>query len=175
MEHLVGAGTVVIVQRRDIWTLGGRMVRLTAPWLLISASVAVLVCGCAPGENVMTTAAVPQDPALASAPGPVPSMAAPGQPDSSNVKATAEQRAYLLALSKAGVHPSNELMALSIGSYVCQAHVAGQSDQAVRDFVLPLVRGDLHDAHPDVAVSSMAAQVEKATTAYMRIATDELC
>ena len=41
--------------------------------------------------------------------------------------------------------PSSDLLALSIGSYVCQAHAARQSDQAVWDFVLPMVRNDVRD------------------------------
>jgi len=45
-----------------------------------------------------------------------------------------------------GVKPSNELFALTIGSYVCQALAANQSDQAVWDFVVPMVRGDVRDA-----------------------------
>ena len=46
--------------------------------------------------------------------------------------------------------PSSDLTALSIGSYVCQARAARQTDQAVWDFVLPLVRNDVTDT-PDGA------------------------
>ena len=150
----------------------GVVPRATAPSLLVAASVAAVLCGCAPGEDVMTTA-VPQG-TVAGAPS-RPMLPPPGRGQSGNFTVTPEQRAYLDALNKAGVDPSSDLMALSIGSYICQAHAAGQSDQAVRDFVLPLVRGDLHDAHPDVAVTSMATQVDDVTAAYMRIATDRLC
>ena len=45
----------------------------------------------------------------------------------------------------AGVKPSSDLLALTIGSYVCQARAAKQSDQAVWDFVLPLVRNDVRN------------------------------
>ena len=48
--------------------------------------------------------------------------------------------------------PSSDLLALSIGSYVCQARAAKQSDQAVWDFVVPLVRSDVRNTH----LSSMA-------------------
>ena len=87
---------------------------------------------------------------------------------------TDAQRGYLKALSGAGVHPSSELRALSIGSYVCQARAAGQGDQAVWDYVAPMVRSDVADAH----VSSQSppdVQADTAVAAYMRIATEFLC
>jgi hypothetical protein len=84
------------------------------------------------------------------------------------------QRAYLDSLGAAGVKPSSELVALSIGSYVCQARAANQTDQAVWDFVLPMVRGDVRDAHSSVAPPP-AGEVNSVTADYIRIATDELC
>ena len=67
-------------------------------------------------------------------------------------------------------------MALSIGSYVCQARAAGQSDQAVWDFVLPLVRGDVARlACRCVGCVDDRAQVDDATAEYIRIATERLC
>lgn len=84
------------------------------------------------------------------------------------------QRAYLDALVADGLHPSSDLLALSIGSYVCQARAAGQSQQAVWDYVHPLVSNDVHDAH----LSSMApttADVDTATASYIRIASERLC
>lgn len=100
----------------------------------------------------------------------------PGDVDGASgaVQATPRQRAYLDALTRAGVQPSSELLALSIGSYVCQARAADQSDQAVWDFVLPMVRGDVRDSH----VSSQAppaGQVNSVTADYIRIATERLC
>lgn len=130
--------------------------------ILLIAAAALLLSGCTPSEDVTTTATAPQD-------------SATGEPGSSNLAVTAEQRVYLDALASAGIHPSSDLMALSIGSYVCQAHVAGQNAQAVRDFVLPLVRGDVHDSHPDASVASMKTQVEDTTSGYIRIATERLC
>jgi len=55
----------------------------------------------------------------------------PPQPngDSNALIVTGQQRAYLDALKAAGVKPSSDLLALSIGSYVCQARAAKQSDQ----------------------------------------------
>lgn len=93
---------------------------------------------------------------------------------SSALKATPKQRAYLDALTAAGVHPSSELLALTIGSYVCQARAADHSDQAVWDFVLPMVRSDVRDSH----LSSQApqvGQVNSVTADYIRIATERLC
>ena len=69
---------------------------------------------------------------------------------------TAQQRAYLDALAAAGVTPSSDLLALSIGSYVCQARAARQNDQAVWDFVVPLVRSDVRTAGSDTAMAPPA-------------------
>ena len=95
---------------------------------------------------------------------------------------TGQQRAYLDALKAAGVKPSSDLLALSIGSYVCQARAAKQSDQGVWDFVVPLVRSDVRNAHmssmaPTVPGSDSppAAEVNSATADYIRIATERLC
>jgi len=101
---------------------------------------------------------------------------APEQPDSdtNTMVVTGQQRSYLDALNSAGVKPSSDLMALRIGSYVCQARAAKQSDQAVWDVVVPLVRGDVRTAHLSSAVPS-ADEVDTATADYIRIATDKLC
>ena len=85
-----------------------------------------------------------------------------------------QQHSYLDELKAAGIKPSSELLALSIGSYVCQARAAKQSDQAVLDVVAPLVRGDVRTAHLSSAVPS-ADEVDSATADYIRIATDKLC
>ncbi|MDT5069826.1 MAG: hypothetical protein QOK02_5981 [Mycobacterium sp.] len=90
------------------------------------------------------------------------------------VHETPTQRAYLEALSAAGVHPSSELVALSIGSYVCQARAAHHSDQAVWDFVMPMVRSDVRDSHLS-AQPPPAGQVNLVTADYIRIATERLC
>jgi Protein of unknown function (DUF732) len=100
----------------------------------------------------------------------------PAQPDGDprTMVVTDQQRAYLDALNAAGIKPSSDLMALRIGSYVCQARAAKQSDQAVWDVVVPLVRGDVRTDH----MSSMAPtvdQVNSTTADYIRIATDKLC
>jgi hypothetical protein len=116
---------------------------------LLVASATALLTGCSVADDVMATVGLPVSE----------SAAAPEQPenDTSAMVVTDQQRGYLDALNAAGVKPSSELMALRIGSYVCQARAAKQSDQAVWDVVVPLVRG------------------ASATADYIRIATDKLC
>ena len=87
---------------------------------------------------------------------------------------TAQQRQYLDALTAAGVKPSSNLAALSIGSYVCQARAAKQNDHAVWDFVMPLVRSDVDGDGISTAAPS-AADIDQATAEYIRIATERLC
>jgi hypothetical protein len=133
---------------------------------LVVASSAALLTGCSVVDDVRATVGLPVSEA-AQAP------AAPN-PDSNAMVVTGQQRAYLDALNTAGIKPSSDLMALRIGSYVCQARAAKQSDQAVWDVVVPLVRGDVRTAH----MSSMAPssdEVNSATADYIRIATDKLC
>ena len=98
--------------------------------------------------------------------------AAGTQPNTLTV--TGQQRAYLDALKGAGMKPSSDLMALSIGSYVCQARAAKQSDQAVRDYVTPLVRNDVRNTHLN-ETAPPAPEVAAATDDYIRIATERLC
>jgi hypothetical protein len=87
---------------------------------------------------------------------------------------TAQQRSYLDALQASGVRPSTDLLALSIGSYVCQARAAKQSEQAVHDYVTPLVRGDVRSRQAN-AVSPPPSEVDALTADYIRIATERLC
>jgi hypothetical protein len=102
----------------------------------------------------------------------------PGPPspngDSNALIVTGQQRAYLDALKAAGVKPSSDLLALSIGSYVCQARAAKQSDQGVWDFVVPLVRSDVRNTRMS-SMAPAADEVDSATADYIRIATDKLC
>jgi hypothetical protein len=137
---------------------------------------AALLTGCSVADDMMATVGMPTsetEPAHGHAGAQPPG---PPQPNgqSNALIVTGEQRAYLDALKAAGVKPSSDLHALSIGSYVCQARAAKQSDQGVWDFVLPLVRSDIRD----VRMSSMAPaadEVNSATADYIRIATDKLC
>lgn len=100
----------------------------------------------------------------------------PAQPggQSEALVVTPQQRGYLDALGVAGVKPSSDLAALSIGSYVCQARAAKQTDQAVWDFVLPLVRSDVRGGRLS-SIAPTTADVDSATADYIRIATDRLC
>lgn len=102
-------------------------------------------------------------------PGPPP----PGD-ESNALVVTPQQRSYLEALKATGVKPSSDLIALSIGAYVCQSRAAKQSDAAVWDFVLPLVRSDVRSTH----LASMAPstdEINDATADYIRVATERLC
>lgn len=99
-------------------------------------------------------------------------QADPTQPNA--LKVTAQQRSYLDALQASGVRPSTDLRALSIGSYVCQARAAKQSEQAVHDYVTPLVRGDVRSRQMN-AVSPPPSEVDALTADYIRIATERLC
>ncbi len=98
--------------------------------------------------------------------------AAGSQP--TELKVTAQQRSYLDALEASGVRPSTDLMALSIGSYVCQARAAKQPEAAVRDYVTPLVRGDVR-SHQLNAIAPPSSEVDALTADYIRIATEHLC
>ncbi|CAN5662195.1 DUF732 domain-containing protein [soil metagenome] len=151
------------------------------PWAIVSAAVlaavsAVLLAGCGSGEDLMTTVAPAEEVNSPAAAGPNGADGVlPSAPDSADLSVTPEQRQFLQVLKSAGVRRSSDLMALSIGSYVCQGRAAGQSDQGVWDFVFPLVRGEIHDMNPNTTVTAMTAQVDETTAQYIRIATDQLC
>lgn len=92
-----------------------------------------------------------------------------GQPD-----VTPVQRSFLDGLTAAGVHPANDLRALSIGAYVCQARAAGQSEQAVWDAVAPMVRSDV--AAAGTSKPAIATPGIEATVGYfIGIAQQRLC
>jgi hypothetical protein len=151
---------------------------------LLVASSAALLTGCSVADDMMATVGMPTSettPAHGQSGAQPPG---PPQPNghSNALIVTGQQRAYLDALKAAGVKPSSDLLALSIGSYVCQARAAKQSDQGVWDFVVPLVRSDVRNAHmssmaPTVPGSDSppAAEVNSATADYIRIATERLC
>jgi hypothetical protein len=139
------------------------------------ACAALVVSGCGMGDDVMATIGMP--PSETASPGT--SLQTFGQPPTQNpgqqdMVVTPAQRAFLDALEEVGVKPASELSALSIGSYVCQARAANQSDQVVWDFVLPMVRGDVRDSYAQ-SVAPPAGQVNSATADYIRIATETLC
>lgn len=128
------------------------------------------------GDDVMATIGMPPsattDEGASAQTFAEPPAAEPGEePD---VVVTPAQRSFLDALIESGVKPSSELSALNIGSGVCQARAANQSDQVVWDFVLPMVRGDVRDSYGE-SVAAPMSQVNAATADYIRIATDTLC
>jgi hypothetical protein len=142
--------------------------------MLLVASASALLTGCS--DDLRATIGLPTSEtasvhgqASAELPGPPP----PGE-QSNALVTTPQQRAYLDALAAAGVKPSGDLLALSIGSYVCQARAAKQSEAAVWDFVLPMVRSDMRDGRVS-SMSPSAADVNAATADYIRIATERLC
>ena len=142
------------------------------------AVLALLLSGCAgTGDITARVAPTAQPGSSTDSDGPGGAMAAPNSSGPSNVAVSPRQRGYLDALAAAGVHRSTDLMALSIGSYVCQARAAGQSDQAVWDFVFPLVRGDVATlmTAPTPIRPRPAMPVHDATAEYIRIATERLC
>jgi hypothetical protein len=143
---------------------------------VLVASAAALLTGCSIANNVMATVGLPTSES-APAHGQV-GARPPGPPqqdgESNALIVTGQQRAYLDALKAGGVKPSSDLLALSIGSYVCQARAAKQSDQAVWDFVVPLVRNDVRDAKMSSDAPS-TGEVNSTTADYIRIATERLC
>ena len=144
---------------------------------LLVASAAALLSGCAITNDMMATIALPtsetaQSGADAQAGAPPVLTPPPPGAQSNSMIVTGRQRAYLDALAGAGVQPSNDLLALSIGSYVCQARAAKQGESAVWDFVLPLVRSDVRKPG---STTAPAAEVDARTADYIRIATERLC
>jgi Protein of unknown function (DUF732) len=140
------------------------------------AFAAALPTGCSLGDDMMATLGMPAtetSPAHGEGGAPPPGPSPHGG-ESNALVVTAPQRSYLDALRAAGVKPSSDLIALSIGSYVCQSRAAKQSDQAVWDFVLPLVRSDVRSTRL-ASMAPSAAEVDEATADYIRIATERLC
>jgi hypothetical protein len=145
------------------------------------ALAAAVLSGCSATDGLMSSVVLPASQTTPSAmetedPAGSPLPAPPGADGSapSKLVVTGQQRGYLDALQAAGVHPSSDLMALSIGSYVCQARAARQSSQAVWDFVYPLVSSDVHNSHVSSTVPT-SADIDAATENYIRIATGRLC
>lgn len=141
--------------------------------LSVVACAAFLTSGCSMGDDVIGGMGLPTSESASIGTG-LQSIAQPPAGEQALV-VNPEQRAYLDALTTAGVHPSSELVALSIGAHVCQAKAANQTDQAVWDFVLPMVRGDVRDSPSSAAVPPPAGEVNSVTADYIRIATDTLC
>lgn len=134
-----------------------------------------MLTGCSAADDVMAAVGLPTSETAPAHGQAGPLTAGPVQPNGSNqLIVTAQQRAYLDALKSAGVKPSSDLIALSIGSYVCQARAAKRSEQGVWDFVMPLVRSDVRSTRLSSKAPS-TDDVNSATADYIRIATDKLC
>jgi hypothetical protein len=137
-------------------------------------STAWLMVACSSGEDLVTTAAQPETHGAVHGQGAI--LGPDVDLQSTKFDVTPAQRSFLDALTAAGVHPSSELEALSIGSHICQAHAAGQSDQAVWDYIAPMVRSDVSDSGSSApAHTAPEPQVTEATADYIRIATQRLC
>ncbi len=142
------------------------------------APVAWLLAGCSSsGGDIISSVALPSHQSAAAAENdgfvmspPQDAGRVPGVPN-----LTENQRGYLDGLLDAGVHPTNDLRALSIGAYVCQARAAGQSDQAVWDSVAPMVRRDMTDSHGLEAPEVSYLDVDATIGRYIGIATERLC
>ncbi|MGK2867225.1 MAG: DUF732 domain-containing protein [Mycobacterium sp.] len=167
------------MQRNRRWTANLAKWPVVSPSLVMLtpvmlASVAVVSSGCSLGDTTLTTIGQPAAQSTEAAAQEMQGASrVDGYPEE-RLSVTPHQQAYLDALVGAGVQPSDELMALSIGAYVCQARAAKQSEQAVWDFVLPMVRNDVDDAHMS-SVAPEAGEVDTATADYIRIATERLC
>lgn len=185
-EHCPSTGTVVCVHRPDggspskLQATGRKPFGLTSNRLLMvgfMAPAAWLLAGCsAPGGDLISTVALPSEQSSRADGDTFDVVASPhadglsGQPD-----LTPPQRGYLDALLAAGVRPSNDLRALSIGAYVCQAKAAGQSEQAVWDAVAPMVRSDVAAAADRPAPEVAYLEVDTTIGNYIGIAADKLC
>jgi len=153
--------------------LGASAHRVLAAGFL--APVAWLLTGCGSGGDLISTVALPSHQTTGGAEGadlPLPPDAGrqSGEPD-----LTPAQRDYLGALTNAGIHSFNDLRALSIGAYVCQARAAGQSEQTVWDSVAPMVRGDVIEASASSPQTPAVTNVDAVVGDFILIATQKLC
>ena len=151
------------------------------------APTAWLLAACGSGADLMSSVALPSQQTASiiggvGGDGAVDLATSPeAAAQSGLLDVTPAQRGYLDALTVAGIRPSSELRALSIGSYVCQARAAGRNDRGVWDYVAPMVRSDVSDARAASPQSVAAPQsvatmtADTAIAAYIRIATERLC
>lgn len=148
------------------------------PSFLLTATLpalALLIGGCATPGDVATSMVPLEEPGAVNQAGQGDALAAPTVAATGNAGISPRQQSYLDALTSAGVRRSTDLAALSIGSYICQGHAAGQPDQAVWDFVFPMVRGDLGHLEAHLGGVGQNLPARDATTRYLRIATERLC
>ena len=139
---------------------------------VVAVTAASLLTACDAGSDMMAPLALPTSQAGDARP-----QAASAQPRegrSGLLSITSRQQTFLDELQAVGITPSSELAALSIGSYICQGLAAKQDDQAVRAYVLPLVRNDVRAAHPGEA-GPTPGEIDTAVSDYIRTATAHLC
>ena len=143
--------------------------------LIAGLMTPALLAGCGSSGDLISTVALPtrQSPDFVEGIGV--DGARPQITTQGGLRLTEPQRGYLDDLAAAGIRPSSDLRALSIGSYICQARAAGQSDQAVRAYVAPMVRSDMADSHAAAPLTPAGAQADAAITEYIRSATQRLC
>jgi len=155
-----------------------RPLGLTPNRVLLAGSMAPaawLLAGCSSGGgDIISSVALPSQQSAQAAEADGLDVAASADRLAGKPSLTPGQRTYLDGLLAAGVHPSNDLRALSIGAYVCQARAAGQSDQAVWDAVAPMVRSDLADSTAATPAASYL-NVDDAIGQYIGVAQRRLC
>ncbi len=134
-----------------------------------------MLAGCGSGGDLISTVALPSQQTTGYDEGVDLPLPPEGDRQSGKPELTPAQRDYLGALANAGIHPTNELRVLSIGSYVCQARAAGQSDQAVWDSVAPMVRSVVIEASAGARQTPAAADVDAVVGNVIHIATQKLC
>ncbi len=134
-----------------------------------------LLTGCGTGGDLISSVALPSQQTPGYAEGVEVAAPPAGDRQSGAMAVTPAQREYLDALNASGVQTSNELRALSIGFYVCQARAAGHSDQAVWDSVAPKVRSDIAAARAASPQATVALEADAAVGHYIRSATRLLC
>jgi hypothetical protein len=148
------------------------------------APAAWLLTGCgAGGADLFSAVALPSQLTTGYADGSEMPMTADAGRLSGRPELTPAQKDYLGALAAAGIHPSSDLRALSIGAYVCQARAAGQSDQTVWDSVAPMVRSDVvvspvpqpQSAAPEALPAAATSDDNAVVGNVIRIATGRLC
>ena len=156
-----------LLSRRTV----GFVVGFVAPaaWLLAACSSS--------GGDLISSVALPSQQSVAAAEADGFDVSSPhdGGRTAGAPALTDSQRGYLDGLAAAGVHPANDLRALSIGAYVCQARAAGQSDQAVWDSVAPMVRSDMSDTNGLEEPEASYVDVDTTIGNYIGIATQRLC
>lgn len=161
---------VIGVGRRPIGTSSHRVLLAG-----LMTPVALLLSGCGSGGDLISSVALPSRQTAGYAEGVEVAAPPAGERQSGTMTTTPAQQEYLDALRAAGVRTSNELRALSIGFYVCQARAAGHSEQAVWDSVAPKVRSDIAATGAAAQQAPAAVDADAAIGLYIRSATQLLC